>query len=469
MLLTQIKIKNIPISDRLRGFAEVVFDNQFAVHDIKIIKRENDYLIAMPSKKIGNSENFSDIVHPINRETREVFEKMLLVAYEECINSKKYSMCFELVNGCNKVNVFEQDISDFVISEQYENMSNSKDIVLEKDEDSVVIPISRKYSDDRDVQVLPIYNYIPGVSFHKDNRNPNLKEKDFWKKLNFEWESKHLTNSDILLLSWINKLQYATSKNIFALMNAGIIEKSENYIFSKKNVSNRLSNTFLKNLNLIDSYIFADTTTNRSFKTSIYLLSNYGYKVLRTLKFDVNTTPVLSKLKSISYIKRDLAQNEWFCNIAEQYKDYLNYYDISTIMDNENYIEARANVLVYLKINEQPFFAEAFRNDLRLENEMHNDVIYNKVYRLSLLAEGYKDVTIKMKNANMKKQPIIVIIAENEEHCKKLYNIFKEIKLNVKIIYAYDTLISHDINNAHFEFVDDEMIPYDIKKCIIEE
>ena len=61
--------------------ASVTFDNEFAVHDIKVIESQNGLFIAMPSRKTPNGE-YRDIAHPINAETREKIQKAILDAYE---------------------------------------------------------------------------------------------------------------------------------------------------------------------------------------------------------------------------------------------------------------------------------------------------------------------------------------------------------------------------------------------------
>ena len=64
----------------MKAVASVTFDNEFAVHDIKVIESQNGLFIAMPSRKTPNGE-FKDIAHPINAETREKIQKAILDAY----------------------------------------------------------------------------------------------------------------------------------------------------------------------------------------------------------------------------------------------------------------------------------------------------------------------------------------------------------------------------------------------------
>ena len=65
----------------MRGFASVTIDDQFVVHDIRILEGENGLFLAMPSKQTAPGE-YRDIAHPINAETREKIQKAILEAYE---------------------------------------------------------------------------------------------------------------------------------------------------------------------------------------------------------------------------------------------------------------------------------------------------------------------------------------------------------------------------------------------------
>ena len=66
----------------MKAVVSVTFDNCFVVHDIKIIDGHDKLFIAMPSRKTPDNE-FKDIAHPINTETREKMQASILKAYEE--------------------------------------------------------------------------------------------------------------------------------------------------------------------------------------------------------------------------------------------------------------------------------------------------------------------------------------------------------------------------------------------------
>lgn len=80
MEITDIKIKHTNDGGRMRAAVSVVFDSAFAVHDIKVIEGQDKLFLAMPSKKLADG-TYRDIVHPINREMRELLEDSILKVY----------------------------------------------------------------------------------------------------------------------------------------------------------------------------------------------------------------------------------------------------------------------------------------------------------------------------------------------------------------------------------------------------
>lgn len=80
--ITDIKITKIEnVNPRLKGIANIVIDDTFAIHNIRIIEGDNNLFLAMPSRKTVTGE-YTDICHPINHETRKYIEEMILSAYK---------------------------------------------------------------------------------------------------------------------------------------------------------------------------------------------------------------------------------------------------------------------------------------------------------------------------------------------------------------------------------------------------
>lgn len=84
MEVTDIRIRRIINNGKMKGVVSITFNNEFVVHDIKIIDGQNGLFIAMPSRKMENGE-FRDIAHPINSRTRQKVEDAILEEYEKVL------------------------------------------------------------------------------------------------------------------------------------------------------------------------------------------------------------------------------------------------------------------------------------------------------------------------------------------------------------------------------------------------
>jgi stage V sporulation protein G len=81
MIITNVKVvKNE--NGRLRGIAEVTLNNCFVIHNIRIIEGDKGLFIAFPSRQ-NSAGQYNDVCHPINQETRSMFETAIVRAYQE--------------------------------------------------------------------------------------------------------------------------------------------------------------------------------------------------------------------------------------------------------------------------------------------------------------------------------------------------------------------------------------------------
>lgn len=90
MTITDVRVRKISNEGKMKAVASITLDEEFVVHDIKIIEGEKGLFIAMPSRKTAENE-FRDIAHPIKPETREYIQTTILKAYEECIRAEEES------------------------------------------------------------------------------------------------------------------------------------------------------------------------------------------------------------------------------------------------------------------------------------------------------------------------------------------------------------------------------------------
>ncbi|MCI9069719.1 septation regulator SpoVG [Clostridium sp.] len=91
MTITDVRIRKIAAEGKMKAIVSITFDNEFVVHDIKIIEGQNGLFIAMPSRKTPDGE-FKDIAHPINTDTREKIQTSILKAYEAAIEEENVVM-----------------------------------------------------------------------------------------------------------------------------------------------------------------------------------------------------------------------------------------------------------------------------------------------------------------------------------------------------------------------------------------
>lgn len=67
--------------DRLKGFASIILNNEFAICDLKIIRGNNGLFVAMPSRRRRDG-TFHDVAHPINQTLRDHIEDVVLGEYQ---------------------------------------------------------------------------------------------------------------------------------------------------------------------------------------------------------------------------------------------------------------------------------------------------------------------------------------------------------------------------------------------------
>ena len=84
MQITDVRVRKITKEGRMKAIVSITLDNEFAIHDIKIIEGEKGLFIAMPSKKSADGE-YRDIAHPINSDTREKIQSIILEGYEKAL------------------------------------------------------------------------------------------------------------------------------------------------------------------------------------------------------------------------------------------------------------------------------------------------------------------------------------------------------------------------------------------------
>ena len=87
MQITDVRVRKVAKEGKLKAVVSITFDEDFVVHDIKVIEGERGLFIAMPSKKAMDGE-YRDIAHPINSGTRDRIQSTILEKYKQALEEE---------------------------------------------------------------------------------------------------------------------------------------------------------------------------------------------------------------------------------------------------------------------------------------------------------------------------------------------------------------------------------------------
>lgn len=87
MEITDVRVRKVTKDGKMKAVVSITIDNEFVVHDIKVIEGEKGLFIDMPSRKAGDGE-YRDIAHPINSQIRNKIQTMVLEKYEDALKEE---------------------------------------------------------------------------------------------------------------------------------------------------------------------------------------------------------------------------------------------------------------------------------------------------------------------------------------------------------------------------------------------
>ena len=88
MNITDVRVRKVAKEGKMKAVVSITIDDEFVVHDIKVIEGEKGLFIAMPSRKASDGE-YRDIAHPINSNTRDRIQKLILEKYQETMAAEE--------------------------------------------------------------------------------------------------------------------------------------------------------------------------------------------------------------------------------------------------------------------------------------------------------------------------------------------------------------------------------------------
>ena len=96
MNITDVRVRKVAKEGKMKAVVSITIDDEFVVHDIKVIEGEKGLFIAMPSRKATDGE-YRDIAHPINSATRDRIQGIILGKYEEVMAAAKACGCHDFI------------------------------------------------------------------------------------------------------------------------------------------------------------------------------------------------------------------------------------------------------------------------------------------------------------------------------------------------------------------------------------
>ena len=88
MNITDVRIRKVSDEGKMKAIVSITFDDEFVVHDVKIIEGQNGLFVAMPSRKMGEGD-FRDIAHPLLSETRNKIKDAIFAEYEKLLKENE--------------------------------------------------------------------------------------------------------------------------------------------------------------------------------------------------------------------------------------------------------------------------------------------------------------------------------------------------------------------------------------------
>ena len=88
MQITDVRIRKVEKEGKMKAVVSITIDEEFVVHDIKVLEGDKGLFIAMPSRKAADGE-YRDIAHPINSDTRERIQTLILQKYQETMAAEE--------------------------------------------------------------------------------------------------------------------------------------------------------------------------------------------------------------------------------------------------------------------------------------------------------------------------------------------------------------------------------------------
>lgn len=84
MNITDVRVRKMTKEGKMKAVVSITIDDEFVIHDIKVVEGDKGLFIAMPSRRSADGE-YRDVAHPINSNTRSTIQDTVIAAYEKAL------------------------------------------------------------------------------------------------------------------------------------------------------------------------------------------------------------------------------------------------------------------------------------------------------------------------------------------------------------------------------------------------
>lgn len=261
------------------------------------------------------------------------------------------------------------------------------------------------------------------------------------------------------VLTWISMLQYSQKTILLDLILGKQITPSFRFKLTANKVGDNLFRLY--KYNLINIYRVCSLDDDRQIveKTPqrIYTISAYGHTLLRDIG-RASSYNRFSAFQDGNVVKQILSINQWgakWMSLSEENDIHMLMNKIITVkLDSRNV--AKINVII--EFNGQPFFAQSLRRNpewgiayLRKDN-------IEKIERIINVIQNFEDAYYDNRMASFNKKPILVLVCEDEEHCKEVFELLKcylfkkNDESTISVWFTFDLQVYNDFYHAHFTY-----------------
>lgn len=306
--------------------------------------------------------------------------------------------------------------------------------------------------------LVPNTKLIAGYNL-PDTKIPKIETSDAMRRFFAHSRLGLLDYMDLEIVYWISNMQYAKSSILNDLISAGLIPTPTGRQVNRNKLNVRIIRLYKDGL--IDFYYLCSVNkegniTGRSAHR-LLMITPQGRTHLRAIGRRSDFDYFMS-LDNIETILNKLSINQWLAKFVLHFKAFSNYY-LNTVATARIAEANAARIRLIMDYGGIPVFVSAIRRGMLHEMDIQSGDFAFWIQRVSNLLKNYQNLYIENKRVSFVKQPIVIFIGEDAEHCAEIFKQLCDVAvaINDKTLldmawFAEDIDIYNQFLYAHYRF-----------------